>query len=43
MSFGAGFNFNEGLAKVAEQYLRKGSKVYLEGSPVFAKPLGEQH
>lgn len=24
--------FNEGLCKVAEQYLRKGSKVYLEGS-----------
>ena len=24
--------FNENLAKVAEQYLRKGSKVYLEGS-----------
>lgn len=23
--------FNEGLAKVAEQYLRKGSKVYIEG------------
>jgi single-strand DNA-binding protein len=23
--------FNEGLAKIAEQYLRKGSKVYLEG------------
>lgn len=23
--------FNEGLAKTAEQYLRKGSKVYLEG------------
>ncbi|WP_346909103.1 single-stranded DNA-binding protein [uncultured Roseibium sp.] len=23
--------FNEGLCKVAEQYLRKGSKVYLEG------------
>lgn len=23
--------FNEGIAKVAEQYLRKGSKVYLEG------------
>jgi single-strand DNA-binding protein len=23
--------FSEGLAKVAEQYLRKGSKVYLEG------------
>lgn len=24
--------FNEGLAKIAEQYLHKGSKVYLEGS-----------
>ena len=24
--------FSEGLCKVAEQYLRKGSKVYLEGS-----------
>jgi single-strand DNA-binding protein len=24
--------FNEGLAKVAAQYLRKGSKVYIEGS-----------
>lgn len=24
--------FNEGLAKVAEQYLHKGSKIYLEGS-----------
>ena len=24
--------FNEGLCKVAEQYLRKGSKVYIEGS-----------
>ncbi len=24
--------FNEGLAKIAEQYLRKGSKVYLEGA-----------
>jgi len=24
--------FSEGLAKVAEQYLRKGSKVYLQGS-----------
>ena len=23
--------FNEGLANIAEQYLRKGSKVYLEG------------
>lgn len=24
--------FNEGLCKVAEQYLKKGSKVYIEGS-----------
>src|SRR3954465_3843817 len=24
--------FNEGLAKVAEQYLKKGAKVYLEGA-----------
>jgi single-strand DNA-binding protein len=24
--------FNEGLARIAEQYLRKGSKVYLEGA-----------
>lgn len=24
--------FNEGLARICEQYLRKGSKVYLEGS-----------
>lgn len=24
--------FNEGLARIAEQYLRKGSKVYIEGS-----------
>jgi single-strand DNA-binding protein len=24
--------FNEGLSRVAEQYLKKGSKVYLEGS-----------
>ncbi len=24
--------FNEGLARIAEQYLKKGSKVYLEGS-----------
>ena len=23
--------FNEGLGKIAEQYLRKGSKVYIEG------------
>lgn len=23
--------FNEGLAKIAEQYLRKGSKIYIEG------------
>ena len=24
--------FNEGLCKIAEQYLKKGSKVYLEGA-----------
>ena len=24
--------FNEGLAKIAQQYLRKGSKIYIEGS-----------
>lgn len=24
--------FNEGLCKIAEQYLKKGSKIYLEGS-----------
>lgn len=24
--------FNEGLARIAEQYLRKGSKIFLEGS-----------
>jgi single-strand DNA-binding protein len=24
--------FNEGLAKVAEQYLKKGAKVYVEGA-----------
>ena len=24
--------FNEGLSNIAEQYLRKGSKVYLEGA-----------
>ena len=29
--------FNEGLAKVAEQYLKKGSKVYLEGKMVTRK------
>lgn len=29
--------FNEGLANVAEKYLRKGSKVYLEGSLVTRK------
>lgn len=29
--------FNEGLATVAEKYLRKGSKVYLEGSLVTRK------
>src|SRR3954453_16639738 len=27
-----GLIFNEGLAKIAEQYLKKGSKVYLEGA-----------
>ena len=27
-----GGDFSEGLAKVAEQYLKKGSKVYLEGA-----------
>ena len=25
--------FNEGLCKVAEQYLKKGAKVYVEGQP----------
>jgi single-strand DNA-binding protein len=29
--------FNEGLAKVAEQYLKKGHKVYIEGSLVTRK------
>ena len=29
--------FNEGLCKVAEQYVRKGSKVYVEGSLVTRK------
>ena len=29
--------FNENLAKVAEQYLRKGSKVYLEGQLAMRK------
>ena len=34
--------FNEGLAKVAESYLRKGSKVYLEGSLVTRKWVDKQ-
>lgn len=29
--------FNEGLAKIAEQYLKKGSKVYVEGQLVTRK------
>ena len=29
--------FNEGLVRIAEQYLKKGSKVYLEGSLVTRK------
>ena len=29
--------FNEGLAKIAEQYLKKGSKVYLEGAVADAQ------
>ena len=29
--------FSEGLVRVAEQYLRKGSKVYLEGKPQTRK------
>ncbi len=29
--------FNEGLANVAEQYLRKGAKVYLEGQIMTRK------
>jgi single-strand DNA-binding protein len=29
--------FNEGLAKVAEQYLKKGSRIYLEGALMTRK------
>src|SRR6476619_7634380 len=29
--------FNEGLCKIAEQYLKKGAKVYLEGAPQTRK------
>ena len=29
--------FNEGLAKIAEQYLKKGAKVYLEGAAADAQ------
>ena len=37
--------FNEGLAKIAEQYLKKGSKVYLEGAAADAqmdRPAGRR-
>src|SRR5204862_6512925 len=34
--------FNEGLAKIAEQYLKKGSKVYLEGPLQTRKWTDEQ-
>ncbi len=33
--------FNEGLARVAEQYLRKGSKVYIEGQLQTRKWTGQ--
>lgn len=33
--------FNEGLARIAEQYLRKGSKVYLEGQLQTRKWTGQ--
>ena len=32
--------FSEGLAKVAEQYLKKGSKVYLEGAAADPQMAG---
>ena len=35
--------FNEGLCKVAEQYLKKGAKVYIEGAvadPEMDRPAG---
>ncbi len=34
--------FNEGLAKIAEQYLKKGAKVYLEGSLQTRKYTDQQ-
>src|SRR5437870_1934394 len=34
--------FNEGLAKIAEQYLKKGSKVYLEGQLQTRKYTDQQ-
>src|SRR5688572_9065614 len=34
--------WNEGLAKIAEQYLKKGSKVYLEGSLQTRKYTDQQ-
>lgn len=34
--------FNENLAKVAEQYLRKGSKVYIEGQLQTRKWIDQQ-
>src|SRR5262249_27584543 len=35
--------FNEGLAKVAEQFLKKGSKIYLEGSLQTRKWTDQQN
>jgi single-strand DNA-binding protein len=35
--------FNENLAKIAEQYLKKGSKVYLEGSLQTRKCTDQQN
>jgi single-strand DNA-binding protein len=34
--------FNEGLAKIAEQYLKKGSKVYIEGAMQTRKWTDQQ-
>ena len=34
--------FNEGLAKVAEQYLKKGAKVYIEGQLQTRKLTDQQ-
>ena len=33
--------FNEGLCKIAEQYLKKGSKVYLEGQLADPQMAGQ--